>query len=85
MQPKQDTQKANPSLENCGHGSKEKAKRERERKRHGKAKPYKLLIIACFGLMSSCLHFALFAHIFKSRALAPSMYMQQKKKKKKQS
>ena len=77
MQPKQDTQKANPSLESYRHGSKEKA--ERERKPHGEAKPPKLLIIALFGLVSSCLHFALFACIFRSHALAPSVYMQQKK------
>ena len=81
MQPKQDTQKANPSLESYRHGSKEKDERERERERkpHGEAKPPKLLIIALFGLVSSCLHFALFACIFRSHALAPSVYMQQKK------
>ena len=53
--------------------------REREREPHEEAKPPKLLIIALFGLVSSCLHFALFACIFRSRSLAPSMYMQQKK------
>ena len=79
MQPKQDTQKANPSLESYKHGSKEKAERERERKPHGEAKSPKLLIIALFGLVSSCLHFALFACIFRSHALAPSVYMQKKK------
>ena len=81
MQPKQDTQNVNPSLESYRHGSKEKAERERERERkpHGKAKLPKLLIIALFGLVSSCLHFALFACIFRSHALAPSVYMQQKK------
>ena len=54
--------------------------REREREPHGEAKPPNLLVIALFGLAPFSFIFALFSLRFGSYALAPSVYMQQKKK-----
>ena len=59
---------------------KKKAKRERERKPFGEVKPLNLLIIALFGLAPFACIFALFACIFRSCTLSPSVYMQQTKK-----